>query len=234
MCPKVANLMHLNEDNVMRCPTPILKPLGSTLHSFARASAADGGTCMQAPRDCAKLQKLMKTLRHNEESSKAAGGAPIKSVVFSQFMGMLSLVTASLERDRIPHMRIDGTVPAAKRHKLLNAFAEDTEGGPRVAVVSLRACGVGLNLVSASQVHLLDPWWNPATEDQAMDRVHRIGQRREVTVFRYAPHAFCAAMRAFVLTMHIAERRRRRQLRVKWFCCMLHVPARAPCGLVDV
>ena len=118
----------------------------------------------------------------------AAGGAPTKSVVFSQFTGMLSLVEARLIAAGVPYFRIDGSTPAAKRKTLLAAFASSSDAaGVRVALVSLRAGGVGLNLTAASEVHLLDPWWNPATEEQAMDRVHRIGQRRPVRVFRCAP-----------------------------------------------
>jgi SWI/SNF-related matrix-associated actin-dependent regulator of chromatin subfamily A3 len=145
--------------------------------------------------ESAKLDKLMEVLLAAEArtagdgagtSQQPASTASHKSVVFSQFTGMLSLVEVRLRAAGIPYIRIDGSVPGARRHVLLSAFAKADADSPRVAVMSLKACGTGLNLVAASEVHLLDPWWNPATEEQAMDRVHRIGQRRPVRVYRCA------------------------------------------------
>jgi SWI/SNF-related matrix-associated actin-dependent regulator of chromatin subfamily A3 len=140
---------------------------------------------MQGGSGGAKLNQLIEQLQANEAASRDQPGLPIKAVVFSQFRTMLSLVEARLHAEGIPHVRVDGSVSSAQRTTRLDAFASAAAESPRVAVVSLKACGVGLNLVAASQVHLLDPWWNPMTEDQAMDRVHRIGQRLPVRVFRY-------------------------------------------------
>lgn len=124
-----------------------------------------------------KLDKLLAhltTLNTGASSSQDGGEGPIKSVVFSQFTKMLDLACARLNSAGVPHIRIDGSTPAAKRGALLAAFsgraavgASSSAGAPRVAVISLRAGGVGMNLVAASEVHLLDPWWNPATEEQA-------------------------------------------------------------------
>ena len=104
----------------------------------------------------AKIERLLAQLRANEEEHATAGRphAPTKSVVFSQFTTMLTLVEGQLREAGIDHVRIDGSVPAARRAALLRAFASDAPDSPRVAVVSLKAGGVGLNLVSACQVRV--------------------------------------------------------------------------------
>lgn len=68
----------------------------------------------------------------------------------------------------------------------MDAFRSARPGGPTVFLVSLKAAGVGVNLVTASRVYLMEPWWNPAVEEQAMDRVHRLGQTKPVDVIRFA------------------------------------------------
>ncbi|CAH6420184.1 DEAD/SNF2 helicase [uncultured virus] len=107
-----------------------------------------------------------------------------KVVVFSQWTSMLDRIQARLERDGSrPPLRIDGRVsdPNA-RAALLRRFADDAAAD--VLLLSLKVGGVGLNLTAASHVVLVDPWFNPAAEDQALDRVHRIGQTRPVTMHR--------------------------------------------------
>jgi SWI/SNF-related matrix-associated actin-dependent regulator of chromatin subfamily A3 len=74
---------------------------------------------------------------------------------------------------------------ADKRDKAVSAFMSPGAESPDVLFVSLKAGGVGINLTAASSVYMLDPWWNPAIEDQAMDRVHRLGQTRDVSVVRF-------------------------------------------------
>ena len=79
------------------------------------------------------------------------------------------------------HLYLDGSTPTAERGRLVEAFQS---GVGDFFVISLKAGGTGLNLTAADYVILLDPWWNPAVENQAADRVHRIGQRNPVTVYR--------------------------------------------------
>lgn len=160
---------------------PVLSWFNVQSNVFSRAAG------MQESSGGAKLDHLIKQLTANEATNCSSDhqGPPIKSVIFSQFKTMLTLVEVRLKTAGIAYVRVDGSVAPAQRAAKLKAFASATPDAPRVAVVSLKACGVGLNLVSASQVHLLDPWWNPTTEDQAMDRVHRIGQQATVRVFRY-------------------------------------------------
>jgi superfamily II DNA or RNA helicase len=103
-----------------------------------------------------------------------------RALVFSQWTGLLDLVEPHLRDRAIDFVRLDGTT--RDRAAVVGAF--QAEDGPPVMLVSLRAGGTGLNLTSADHIFLLDPWWNPAVEDQAADRAHRIGQTRPVLVHR--------------------------------------------------
>ena len=106
-----------------------------------------------------------------------------KAVVISQWTSMLDLVQKVLEADGIEYERLDGSLSLQQRQRTLSRFADD----PNVVVMllSLRAGGVGINLVSAQTIYLMDPWWNPAVEEQAINRVHRIGQAYPVRVKRF-------------------------------------------------
>jgi SNF2 family DNA or RNA helicase len=103
-----------------------------------------------------------------------------KALVFSQWTSLLDRVEPSLTAAGIRYSRLDGST--VDRSGVVASFQEET--GPPVLLVSLRAGGTGLNLTQADHVFLLDPWWNPAVEDQAADRAHRIGQERPVIVYR--------------------------------------------------
>jgi superfamily II DNA or RNA helicase len=103
-----------------------------------------------------------------------------KALVFSQWTSLLDLVEPHLRAAEIPFLRLDGGT--RDRARVVESF-QDGEGPP-LLLISLRAGGTGLNLTAADHVFLLDPWWNPAVEDQAADRTHRIGQQRPVSVYR--------------------------------------------------
>ncbi|XP_073297854.1 helicase-like transcription factor CHR28 isoform X1 [Primulina huaijiensis] len=107
---------------------------------------------------------------------------PEKAIVFSQWTSMLDLVEISLKNSHINFRRLDGTMSIAARDKAVKDFNTDPEVD--VMLMSLKAGNLGLNMVAACRVILLDLWWNPTTEDQAVDRAHRIGQTRPVTVSR--------------------------------------------------
>ncbi|GAB2275316.1 hypothetical protein Dimus_010079 [Dionaea muscipula] len=109
-------------------------------------------------------------------------GPPIKTIIFSQWTSMLDLLEISLNQSCIQYRRLDGTMSLAARDRAVREFNTDPE--VMVMVMSLKAGNLGLNMVAASHVILLDLWWNPSTEDQAVDRAHRIGQTRPVTVSR--------------------------------------------------
>ena len=104
-----------------------------------------------------------------------------KALVFSQFVGQLERVREALLSRGVSHQYLDGGTPASEREKRVAAFQA---GEGDLFLISLRAGGTGLNLTAADYVVHLDPWWNPAVEDQASDRAHRIGQQRPVTVYR--------------------------------------------------
>nr|XP_017227107.1 PREDICTED: helicase-like transcription factor CHR28 [Daucus carota subsp. sativus] len=108
--------------------------------------------------------------------------APRKAIVFSQWIGMLDLVEMALLRTDLQYRKLDGTMTLTARDKAVREFNTDPE--VTVMLMSLKAGNLGLNMVAASHVILLDLWWNPTTEDQAIDRAHRIGQTRPVTVSR--------------------------------------------------
>ncbi|MGD9823274.1 DEAD/DEAH box helicase [Desulfobacter sp.] len=104
-----------------------------------------------------------------------------KALVFSQFVGHLEILKAYLDKQKICYQYLDGTTPAEERQKRILAFQK---GQGDLFLISLKAGGAGLNLTAADYVIHMDPWWNPAVEDQASDRVHRIGQTRPVTIYR--------------------------------------------------
>jgi hypothetical protein len=104
-----------------------------------------------------------------------------KALVFSQFVDHLSLIRAYLDGRGIKYQYLDGSTSETKRKAAVAAFQA---GEGDLFLISLRAGGAGLNLTAADYVIHMDPWWNPAVEDQASDRAHRIGQERPVTIYR--------------------------------------------------
>ncbi len=104
-----------------------------------------------------------------------------KALVFSQFVDHLSILREFLDGQNISYQYLDGSTPAKDRKKRVDAFQA---GEGDVFLISLKAGGTGLNLTAADYVIHMDPWWNPAVEDQASDRAHRIGQLRPVTIYR--------------------------------------------------
>jgi superfamily II DNA or RNA helicase len=120
-----------------------------------------------------KVERLVESL----EDAAADGH---KALVFSQWTSLLDLVEPHLVRAGISFTRLDGST--RDRGAVVGEFQDDK--GPSVMLISLKAGGTGLNLTAADHVFLLDPWWNPAVEDQAADRAHRIGQDKPVMVYR--------------------------------------------------
>lgn len=121
----------------------------------------------------AKVRTLVNAL----ETAAADGH---KALVFSQWTSMLNLIEPHLDRINVEYLRLDGAT--TNRKAIVDGFQADE--GPPVLLASLKAGGTGLNLTAADHVFLVDPWWNPAAEDQAADRAHRIGQERPVMVYR--------------------------------------------------
>ncbi|KAL9106142.1 MAG: hypothetical protein Q9227_008790 [Pyrenula ochraceoflavens] len=114
-----------------------------------------------------------------------------KSVIFSQFTSFLDLISPQLCCHSLPHLRFDGTLNQKTRSDVLRQFNTESSSHHNdnqknnILLLSLRAGGVGLNLTAANHVYMMDPWWSFAVEAQAIDRVHRMGQVRDVKVVRY-------------------------------------------------
>jgi SNF2 family DNA or RNA helicase len=108
------------------------------------------------------------------------------AVVFSQFTGFLSILRSHLDAAGVSYSYLDGSVSAKKRAAAIKQFRD---GENRVFLISLKAGGFGLNLTEADYCFLCDPWWSPAAEAQAVDRTHRIGQTRKVSVYRLVSQA---------------------------------------------
>lgn len=123
----------------------------------------------------AKFEQLLETI----EDCRSAGR---RVLVFSQFTEMLGLISRELGYRGVPFFYLDGSTPASDRVELCNRF---NEGERDLFLISLKAGGTGLNLTGADTVVLYDLWWNPAVEQQAEDRAHRIGQKKVVQVIRF-------------------------------------------------
>jgi non-specific serine/threonine protein kinase len=121
-----------------------------------------------------KLDELSREIMENIGNHKA--------LVFSQFLGMLALIKERLDKLGVKYEYFDGSTAAPDREKAIQSFQNDES--VRVFLISLKAGGVGLNLTAADYVYIVDPWWNPAVEQQAIDRTHRIGQDKNIFAYR--------------------------------------------------
>jgi non-specific serine/threonine protein kinase len=126
------------------------------------------------PNHSIKLEELGREITENISNHKA--------LVFSQFLGMLALIREKLKELGVDHEYFDGSTSAIERERAIQRFQNDENC--RVFLISLKAGGVGLNLTAADYVYIVDPWWNPAVEQQAIDRTHRIGQTKNILAYR--------------------------------------------------
>ena len=126
------------------------------------------------PNVSVKLEEIGREIAENISNHKA--------LVFSQFLGMLALIKARLNELGVDYEYFDGSTSAPDRQKAIERF--QNEENCRVFLISLKAGGVGLNLTAADYVYIVDPWWNPAVEQQAIDRTHRIGQTKNIFAYR--------------------------------------------------
>jgi len=126
------------------------------------------------PNHSIKLEEIGREISENISNHKA--------LIFSQFLGMLALIRAKLKELEVDYEYFDGSTSAIDREKAIQRFQNDENC--RVFLISLKAGGVGLNLTAADYVYIVDPWWNPAVEQQAIDRTHRIGQTKNIFAYR--------------------------------------------------
>lgn len=130
-----------------------------------------------------KALALMERLSKNADESTVMHGDRIKSVVFSGWTSNLDLIQIALNNARMKFTRLDGSMTRSARAQVLRDFAEDPD--IHCILVSISAGGLGLNLTAASRVYVMEPQFNPAAEDQAIERVHRLGQKREVLIEKF-------------------------------------------------
>jgi len=128
---------------------------------------------------CGEVKKMLKDERKDSKE-------PNKAIIFSQYNDMLDIIQWRLKKKGIDTVKLVGALSMKERRTVLEAFK--TQPQVRVILLSLKAGGEGLNLTEASHVFLCDPWWNPSTENQAIMRCHRIGQKRAVTAVRFVVH----------------------------------------------
>jgi superfamily II DNA or RNA helicase len=155
---------------VMQALEALLRLRQAACHPALLPGAVRGGA---APESSSKLERLLDAL-----DDAAADGH--RALVFSQWTSLLDLIEPHLNARATPFVRLDGST--VDRGGVVSKFQADD--GPPVMLLSLKAGGTGLNLTAADHVFLVDPWWNPAVEDQAADRAHRIGQDKPVMVYR--------------------------------------------------
>ena len=155
-------------------------------HPYTTTAAAVGGTpaTIYVRNNVRSSTKVTALLSHLN-AIRASEGA-FKGVIFSQFTSFLDLLEPILARYRFRFLRLDGSTPQKQREKLLVEFQSPSSGHETLLfLISLKAGGVGLNLTAANKIWLLDFWWNSSIENQAIDRIHRLGQTKPVSVFRY-------------------------------------------------
>jgi SNF2 family DNA or RNA helicase len=126
------------------------------------------------PHGSVKIDELIREVKENASNHKV--------LVFSQFTEMLQLISREFDKESIPYTYLDGSTPIHERKEEVERFQSDDS--IKAFLISLKAGGVGLNLTVADYVYIVDPWWNPAAEQQAIDRAHRIGQKRNVFAYK--------------------------------------------------
>ncbi len=185
--PKTENLVYLRfgeseRENYLFNLTRIRKRINSVLSKRKYGEVLKGllelrQLCLWQKGDellSTKIKYLMKNLEQITQEGH-------KTLIFSQFTTYLDIIEQNIKEKNIPFSRIDGSYSLKKRNENIEKFQN---GDNQVFLISLKAGGLGLNLTAASYIFLMDPWWNPAVENQAIDRAHRIGQKNSLNVFR--------------------------------------------------
>ena len=134
-------------------------------------------------KDSTKIRALIEDLVITRQSTLDKGEPAVKSIVFSQWTAVLDLLQSPLTDAGFRFARLDGRMRRPERQAALTLFKTDPTCN--VLLLSLKAGGVGLNLTAANRVYIMEPYWNPAVEQQAIDRVHRLGQTRVVHTIRF-------------------------------------------------
>lgn len=165
------NLMNTEGEQAGHHHLRILAEIMKLRRAACHPSLADSSVSFKSSAKLDLFGEIVEELLENEH----------KALVFSQFVDHLKILEKYLKKQKISYQYLDGSTPGKKRQKAIDAFQA---GEGDVFLISLKAGGTGLNLTAADYVIHTDPWWNPAVEDQATDRAHRIGQEKPVTVYR--------------------------------------------------
>ncbi|KAK3433163.1 hypothetical protein EUGRSUZ_D00684 [Eucalyptus grandis] len=181
---------HLHDSSKIKAALEVLQALSKTRDGASRNSDEENSSNVGSsysdetspPRNICKDNSSEGNVSVEKGPGLSNKPAPEKAIVFSQWTRMLDLLEGRLKDSSIQYRRLDGTMSVHARDKAVKDF--NTQPEVTVMIMSLKAASLGLNMVSACHVLLLDLWWNPTTEDQAVDRAHRIGQTRPVTVLR--------------------------------------------------
>ncbi|UIR56922.1 SNF2-related protein [Sphingobacterium sp. SRCM116780] len=158
-------------DDIRKSPMHVLKGL-TKLRQICNSTKLLKSEDLTVEQDASKIETLVEQVVDKSPYQKI--------IIFSQFVSMLNLIATALEKQHIAVLKLTGQ--SKNRQQIVTQFQEDE--AQRVILISLKAGGTGLNLTAASLVYLVDPWWNPAVETQAIDRAFRIGQSKEVTAIR--------------------------------------------------
>jgi SNF2 family DNA or RNA helicase len=164
-------LGRVDRDGIKKAQIQILEALLRLRQAACHPGLID--KARHAKDSSAKLDVLLPQLREVFDEGH-------KTLVFSQFTSLLAIVKDRLDTEKIPYVYLDGRT----RDRQARVEQFQTDPNCKVFLISLKAGGLGLNLTAADYVFLLDPWWNPAVEAQAIDRAHRIGQTRPVFAYR--------------------------------------------------
>ncbi|GFR86838.1 helicase-like transcription factor [Elysia marginata] len=173
----------LKKDQLIEAPEESKKQKEGEKDDSQSTAEQEAKTALPTPeawQSSAKIDALMKGLTQLREQDPT-----IKSIVVSQFTSLLDLIEIPLGLQGFHFARLDGSMTAAERIQAVEEFSSDKLGAPTVFLLSLKAGGVGINLTAASRVFLMDPAWNPASEEQCFDRCHRLGQTKEVVITRF-------------------------------------------------
>ncbi|KAM0793313.1 hypothetical protein ACM66B_000771 [Microbotryomycetes sp. NB124-2] len=174
----------INADMLIEYVSPPAEPEGQDSEDLHKEGDAKGkGKAKDdGPVSSVKIDQLLRLLQLSDPD--------VKSLVFSQFTGFLDLIEPHLTAAGISFCRFDGSMSQQRRARVINKFQTPIDlqnydpSNPRVMLISLKRGSLGLNLTAASTVYLLDCWWQSSIESQALNRVYRIGQKRDVRVFQ--------------------------------------------------
>ncbi|XP_028251174.1 helicase-like transcription factor [Parambassis ranga] len=178
--PCIAQVISTQETSA-RCPLCRSEIKTSELVEFPQEEVEDDdSTNSERWRTSSKVKALMGNLLRLRDEDNS-----IKSLIVSQFTRFLSILETPLREHGFTFVRLDGTMNQSKRTQVIQEFQSSAADSPTIMLLSLKAGGVGLNLTAASRVFLMDPAWNPATEEQCIDRCHRLGQKKNVVVTKF-------------------------------------------------